>query len=481
MPKKIKSLFEWNVIAISYTTIRILVVFFVLFVLFLSIGIYYYFTREPEEVRQAREKIQNINVQIGNIRKIDRRYYNQNDAAEVAELYQNARRSYNEQEYRESITHSSKAIEILEKMNEEIELRREPQLELYATLTHMKGTVNVRKAGDLEWRRADHNMRIFQGDTIRTLTDSQVLITFEDGSRMQLHPNSYMEIGDLVEDRRTRHKRSRVVLKEPKSKVDFATERSTDLTIQTKGVDTRIVEQRSSGIIDYRDDNIIDVRVYEGRANITGLDKEYAVSERRAAEINTATERVRTMDLPRPVSLFSPIDRKIFSVVRDRLIRTEWIDPGNHQNYVVEISTNHYFTNTLRSTIRNSTKLDLFNIREGSYYWRVYAVNSEGVIGVPSAVFSFIVLGDFEHFDQEKPKLTVNQPQIFGRFVIITGSTDKGAVIFANNERVDVRADGRFQSTIEFNTAGDHQIRIISRNPRNDLETIEILEVTIRI
>lgn len=480
MANKIKSIFEWNIIAISYTTLRIITVSFIIFILALSVGIYYYFTRIPQETKTARELMQSINLQVNNIKKIDDKYYNQKDLGSAEDYYNNAKTSYEQENFSVSIAYSKKALEILDRINEEIEIKREPHRNLNAIINHVQGTVNIRKSGELEWVKAEQNVRLAKGDTIRTLSNSQAFITFEDGSKMQLHPNSYMEIGDLWEDRKTRNKQSKVLLNEPKSKVDFVTEsNNVNLTIQTPGVDTRIVEKRSSGMVDYKSEEEVDVKLYEGQASVKSINKDFILDRNKSIEINIKEDKANILDIPPPVSLVNPMDKKVISISKDRRITAQWVDLSHIQKYIVEVSTNPYFTEKISTQVANSNQIAFTNVEEGNYYWRVIAVDRKGVLGAPSATFFFKVIGEIDQRSQLRPSLTLDQPLIFGPFVIITGKTDKGSIIFANNERFDVRDDGTFQATVKVEMSGQHSITVVSRNPKNDMETSE--QITVQI
>ncbi len=482
MANKIKSIFEWNIIAISYTTLRILTVSFIIFILALSVGIYYYFTRIPEETRTARELMQSINIQISNIQKVDKRYYSQADLKEATDFYNNAKSSYDQESFSVSIAFSKKSLEILERMNEEIELKREPHRNLNAIITHLQGTVNIRKSGELEWIKAEQNVRLEKGDTIRTLSNSQAFITFEDGSKMQLHPNSYMEIGDLWEDKRTKSRQSKVLLNEPESKVDFVTEsNNVNLTIQTPGVDTRIVEKRSSGVVDYKSKEKIDVKLYEGEASIKSSDKDYVLQRNKSIEIDTKDDKADIFDIPQPVSLINPIDKKVISLSKEKNITAQWEDQRNINKYIVEVSTNPYFTEKISTTVSNTKQIVFTNVEEGNYYWRVFAVDRKGIQGAPSASFFFKVIGEIDQRSQLRPALSLDQPLIFGPFVIISGTTDKGSIVFVNKERFDVHDDGSFQATIKLSMSGQHTITVVAKNPKNDLETAENITVQILI
>lgn len=485
MANKIKNLFEWNVISISYTAMRILIAFFIILILILSIGIYYYFTREPEEIRKARDQIQSINLQMSSIRKVDRNLYDQRDALEVRELYDNALEAYNEDKFSISMSYSSRALGILDRMNKDIALKLEPQRSLYATLSHIQGTVNVRRSGELEWTRASRNMKISKGDTIRTLMNSQAYISFEDGSKMHLHANSYLEIGDLWEDRATRRSQKRVSLSEPESKLDFSTESShSEYIVQTPDIDTKI-EGRASGHIDYISEDERSVIVYEGEATVTrtieDAKRDYRVKRHTGLQYNLASDEANIIDLPDPVHLLSPIDKKIFPMTQDRSINTQWRDLNDYNRYIIEISTDSFFSNSIRKEVRNSKEALLTNLTEGNYFWRVFAINQEGINSPPSSRFNFRVIRDFDPISRDKPSLSIETPLTFGPFAIISGKTDSGILIFINEQRFDVRDDGHFQSTIRFDEGGSHEIDIIARNPRNDLETIKTVTVDIII
>ena len=63
------------------------------------------------------------------------------------------------------------------------------------------------------------------------------------------------------------------------------------------------------------------------------------------------------------------------------------------------------------------------------------------------------------------PDLVVNTPQQLGRMFIVEGTTEVGAVITVNGERVELGRAGKFRKTVEMFKEGWNDILIVATDP----------------
>jgi hypothetical protein len=117
--------------------------------------------------------------------------------------------------------------------------------------------------------------------------------------------------------------------------------------------------------------------------------------------------------------------------------------------------------------VPDATEVDLDNrtgtaarvkvTREGSYYWRVAAIDNSGRPSDWSAVRRFkmgvqpVSAGGLRG---SPPRLTVSAPQQMGNLFLVFGKTDPGAVVTINSEPADVAPDGSFKKTVTINRDG---------------------------
>ena len=117
--------------------------------------------------------------------------------------------------------------------------------------------------------------------------------------------------------------------------------------------------------------------------------------------------------------------------------------------------------------------------REGSYFWRVAAIDPPGVPSDWSAVRRFKMAdgaspaaGDTE----SPPELTVSPPQQMGNLFLIFGKTEPGAVVTVNAEPADVEADGSFKKTMTVERDG-YAMLVIKAVDASGNETVRRVRV----
>jgi len=487
MKKGIAKIFQWNVISISYTTLRVIAVVGLLLIVGLSLGLYYYFTKEPTDMSKARSLLQEVTVGVRKIERVDAKYYDNKLFMECKSYASQAKDAFTRKEYNVSGDYSEQALDLIFDLNEQIEIKKKPHRALYAIITYISGEVNIRRSGEFAWIKASKNTRLGKGDTVRTLTKSEAVITFEDESKMHLYPNSYMEIGALWEDRKTRKKQSNVRLVRARSKVDFATVNiDTNLSIETPIARTRIKQKKTEGQLHYKENEDLQLTIVRGEATVkrkgeaAGQDGgDIMVGSNKLLGLNAKSGAYNIEDLPLPPLLISPVDKKIVTRGKGHMVLLQWIQVPKVAEYLLEVSNNPYFASAVNKQLHGNS-IQLVKLKEGNYYWRVASVNERGFQGGFSNYFYFKVIGDTEIILSNKaPSLLLESPMVFGPFVIISGRTDKGMIIFANNKQFDVNEDGRFEITLRLDKPGDNIITVVTRNPKNDLETRE--DVTVNI
>jgi len=75
---------------------------------------------------------------------------------------------------------------------------------LEGTFTHLIGEVKVKSTNSNEWVNAEQNMPVYRGDKIRTGTNSEAEITFDEGTVIRLEAKSFLIIEETVFEEKTK-------------------------------------------------------------------------------------------------------------------------------------------------------------------------------------------------------------------------------------------------------------------------------------
>jgi hypothetical protein len=185
--------------------------------------------------------------------------------------------------------------------------------------------------------------------------------------------------------------------------------------------------------------------------------------------------------VPETPQLVLPADNRIYDLKTGDQIELKWSAVPKAARYRIQISRSRLF-------VPDATEVDLDDrtdtaarvkvSREGSYFWRVAAINSESHPSDWSFVRRFKMLTEppRQLGAAAPPKLIVSTPQQMGNLFLIFGRTDPGAIVTVNAEPADVEADGSFKKTITIDREG-YATLVIKAVDASGNETIKPIKV----
>jgi hypothetical protein len=107
-------------------------------------------------------------------------------------------------------------------------------------------------------------------------------------------------------------------------------------------------------------------------------------------------------------------------------------------------------------------------VNPGTYFWRVACRRNDSPSSEWSSARRFRVYSSASNVileDTTPPELTIDPPQQLGRMFIIEGTTEIGATITINGERVELGVAGKFRKTVEMFKEGWNDILIVATDP----------------
>jgi len=239
-------------------------------------------------------------------------------------------------------------------------------------------------------------------------------------------------------------------------------------TISTDAA-TASVDRASRVAVDVESGEKTEVTTFRGRTTVS-TGKESVVladRERVVAGVRSGTISAKVV-VPETPQLLLPADNRIYDLKTGDQIDLRWASVPNTARYRMQISRSRLF-------VPDATEVDLDDrvetaarvkvSREGSYFWRVAAINAEGTPSDWSVVRRFRMLTEPPRTGVGStipPKLTVSPPQQLGNLFLIFGKTDPGAIVTVNAEPADVEPDGSFKKTITVEREGYNTLVIKS-------------------
>lgn len=336
----------------------------------------------------------------------------------------------------------------------------------------VEGTVEVRRGTAGSWLPARSRQTLSYGDYVRTGNGGSAQILFPDGTFSTVRPNSMI----LVSRRRSsRDGRQEEQIDMQYGWIDLSTHPSSEGRVSTPTAETR-VEQDSDATVTYEQESRTSRFIaHRGRMELLedGQRREIRPLEQ---AVKSGDQPARIETVPARVLLTGPPDNSQINLDGKRRVELVWEEVDEAARYALQISRSPMFVNNIIDVVDRSKTTAALGLRgEGSFQWRVAAINSAGERGPWSAPRKFRVAsfqGDREE-DQEPPELKLASAQPHGNFFIFSGTTEPGATVQINGEGVPVSADGRFTKTIQFDRTGLNTVVIQAQDAWGNIRTRE--------
>jgi hypothetical protein len=337
-----------------------------------------------------------------------------------------------------------------------------------ARFTSIEGNVRVKPVGQFEWLSADPSMVLRKSDLVRTGTGATAEITFFDGTVVHVRPDSLITIEDTSEDFAT--KRRRVAWHISSGEVNFQTGRrnvpGSATEISTPTVRTTAGELTDGGIrVDQSGDS--DVKVYRGSTQVeTKTGEKLTLGASEALKVDAAGKAgPKQVLLDAPVLQAPPHQTEISYPDPSRATTLlAWKPVVGSLSYHVMVDYSPYFNRPLVDQVRKDSSVELRGLETGKYYWRVAALDRDGVEGAFSAFARFTVVRKegAGGGGGTPPPLVIEALDVRANIVQIKGRTEPGATVTVNDQRVDVQGDGSFNEFIQLDKGGRQLVVIRS-------------------
>jgi len=335
-----------------------------------------------------------------------------------------------------------------------------------ARFTSMQGTVKVKPVGTFEWVNADAATLLRRSDLVRTGSGATADITFFDNTVVHVRPDSVISIEETSEDPST--KRRRVAWHISSGEIDFQTVRknvpgsATEVSTPTvKGT----VGELSEGNMRVAEAGDSDIRFFKGKGRIQSV-KSGASVELAAGEAVSVDSRGNTgpkVALPGVPSILAPPHQAEIAYPDPARATTllAWRPVPGAASYHLLLDYTVHFNQPLldRRNVKDSSQ-ELRGLDVGRYFWKVAAVDKEGVEGPPSDVARFAVIPPTSGTGAEPPPLTLDVVDVRTNILQVKGRTEPGGRVTVNEQRVDVQTDGSFNEFITLEKPGRQTVVI---------------------
>jgi ElaB/YqjD/DUF883 family membrane-anchored ribosome-binding protein len=345
-------------------------------------------------------------------------------------------------------------------------------------ISKMEGDVRVKRADQFNWEQADRKMTLRVGDQIKTASSGSVQLVYFDGAITTIHPGSLLEIRAIHEDPATRVRR---VSEQLNWGEVLASTQARNVDGSFHEVATDKVSTRSSDAGEFRvssdkDSRVASVDVFQGRVQVAAAGRKESVAAGERIRANAGGVLQAKETLPGAPRLVAPSDQKVFIHEDPQAAETTlaWERVPGALRYHLVISDRALFTSPLYEADRDDSTAVVDGIRPGEYFWKVAALNVAGASGPYSEARRFRVTSQKirDREDTTGPVLELTEKVQTGPMLILNGKTEPGALLWVDNEKVDVYDDGTFYAVIRLRKEGVNDVLIASQDAAGNVSKI---------
>jgi hypothetical protein len=335
-----------------------------------------------------------------------------------------------------------------------------------ARFVNLDGKVQVKKANSVSWVTADYQITLDKGDLVQTGPDGVARVAFADGTTYTVKGDTliYVEENFVAQD-----KASSVAVHINSGEVNLNTG-SWEIPGSKAGVSFQnaAASLNANSRAAVRSDpatNEQEITVDAGSAELTRGNEHLDIGQWERATVTptgpiTKTQVLAPPELDQPLNL-API---IVADPKRDPVHFSWKPVATAVEYDFQASTTAMFNHLVEEKKTSTESVDITGLTPGEYFWRVRAIDAKNAVSDPSDAFKFTLVAQGKG---QEMLLEVDDTQIEGSVVEVTGRTEPGAALIINGEQVaDIQSDGRFRYFTAPMTRGSHEIVITGQNRR---------------
>lgn len=450
--------------SISVDTLRLASVP-VLALLILSIAVISFRTWKAAQMEQeAHEVIEEADTLAQNLKPtLEVRDAFRRQFAEALTSLQEAHEEMARRDFAQAISHGLQSHRLLLAIQQ---ARRDRDFSGVARFVSVQGDVQYRRGERGRWQAARNQVVLHTGDSVRTERGGSAEIVFDDGTLFGIRPDSQM----LIPERRTGSGASNgsedggeQSVKMEYGRLNLSTAKRPG-KVETPSAEAR-VERDSEAYVGFEKETRKGLYgVYRGQMGVRTQEGE----SRTLAALQEVEQNGDEISAPRPLPLApelrQPPDNSEINLDEVERLVLSWTPVEGGEHYALQISESHLFVdNLIDASNRATTEATLGIQGEGSFLWRVAALNDNGAQGPWSAPRRFRVAslaGRTPGEDRVAPSVELTSVTPYGNIYIVEGKTESGATVNINEEPVKVEADGTFKKLVQFVKEGWNNIEV---------------------
>jgi FecR protein len=350
-----------------------------------------------------------------------------------------------------------------------------PASQTQAKFVNLDGRVQVKKVNSVQWMDADYRTALDKGDLVQTGADGYARVTFADGTFYTVKPGTLITV---EENSMSSNKPTSVAVRINTGSVDLATGNwsspGSKAAVSVEDAKAELRPNSRAAVKLDKETKESEIVVSSGSAQVQRGQEQVEVTQYQKVNIPT-TGSISKSDVLAPPELLEPINLTPIIAENPRVaaVHFAWKPVQDAASYSVRISTTSMFTKIAKEVPRVSgTSVDITGLDAGDYFWNVTATSAKKLSSDVSETYKFTLVAQGKTQDM---LLEIQNTQLVGRAVEISGRTEPGAALIINGQPVpNIARDGTFHHFTEPLLPGEHTIVVIGQNRRGGTATEKV-------
>jgi hypothetical protein len=323
-----------------------------------------------------------------------------------------------------------------------------------AQFISLQGEVEYRRGESGSWEEARVRVPLRLGDYVRTFDGAAAEIVFSDGTLYSVRSNTQFIVSRVGTESGGGGEQS---IQMEFGWVDLNTA-SRPSQVKTPGAVANVKHDSEAFVAFDKNANRGRFGAFKGEIDLAtqgGQTRHVKELEQVVQTGGLLSEPERLPGSPEPLG---PGDNTEINLGQADSLVLSWSAVNSAARYALQIARSRQFVdNVISVENRQKTHATLGLRGEGTFYWRVAALDRAGTQGPWSKPLRFRVASFKEGAGERSrtpPELELEDVKSYGSIFIVAGRSDPGSQIEINGEQVSVGVDGSFTKTVQLTKEG---------------------------
>ena len=341
-----------------------------------------------------------------------------------------------------------------------------------AHFTAIDGKVRVKKANSNTWVAADYSLPLEKGDVVQTTSEGVAKVVFADGTNYTIKQDSLIVV---EENSANAQQQTQVAVQVTTGTVDLSTATFTQGSrnrVIVSGATASLAPESAAMVRSDATADQHEILLKKGSGQVVRNGELVRLSDYEKVSFKAESPKMVKEKEVGPPTLIAPANMAPILTPGMHPVDFTWSPVGKVNTFHIRISRNAYFSTTIFDRVVRGTRVPVFGLTEGPYYWVVQTVGQNGKQSVESEKNRFTIIPKTK---QETSIALELKPLVqHGHVIEVLGRTEPAARVMVNGQEVPIVApDGTFHYFTPPLPKGESLITVTAQNTHCGVNTLQ--------